>query len=73
MKQKGMKMWMSGSISSRSVVTLYYSLRTKREEYFMTSSSNAKTLSPVEVYEAVNDIYKGQLKAELLGKGPQIK
>ncbi|KAK1372237.1 hypothetical protein POM88_028430 [Heracleum sosnowskyi] len=42
------------------------------EDYLTNLGSNAKSLSPAEVYDTVNEVYKNQLKAlHYLGNGPQ--
>ncbi|KAK1355880.1 hypothetical protein POM88_049136 [Heracleum sosnowskyi] len=59
-------------LDSKRTVNLKDALAFVREEYLTSLGSNAKDLSPVAIYEAVNDVYKNQLKAlHYLGKGLQ--
>ena len=46
-------------LSSISEVSMKGALEFLREDYLTTLGSNAKDLSPMEVYEAVNEAYKG--------------
>ena len=65
-RDRNVDAWLSGMAG----VSLSKALKFIREEYLISLGSNAKTLSPTEVYGAINDIYKGQLKAlHYLGKG----
>ncbi|KAK1399488.1 hypothetical protein POM88_009351 [Heracleum sosnowskyi] len=59
-------------LDSKRTVNLKDALAFVREEYLTSLGSNAKDHSPVAIYEAVNDVYKNQLKAlHYLGKGLQ--
>ncbi|KAK1356458.1 hypothetical protein POM88_049714 [Heracleum sosnowskyi] len=60
--------WLDG----KRTVKLKEALAFIREDYLTALGSNAKGLSPAEIYDAVNDVYKSQLKAmHFLGKGLQ--
>ncbi|KAK1394471.1 hypothetical protein POM88_013527 [Heracleum sosnowskyi] len=59
-------------LDAKRTLKLKDALAFVREEYLTSLGSNAKDLSPVAIYEAVNDVYKNQLKAlHYLGKGLQ--
>lgn len=58
--------WLNGDITAM----LDEVLGSFIEEYLTSLSSNAKNLSPSELYEAIHDVYKSQLKTlHQLGKG----
>ncbi|KAK1394320.1 hypothetical protein POM88_013376 [Heracleum sosnowskyi] len=60
--------WLDGKRTFKLKETLSF----LREDYLTALGSNAKGLSPAEIYDAVNDVYRSQLKAmHFLGKGLQ--
>ncbi|KAK1379255.1 hypothetical protein POM88_025999 [Heracleum sosnowskyi] len=59
-------------LDAKRTLKLKDALAFLREEYLTSLGSNAKDLSPAAIYDAVNDVYRNQLKAlHYLGKGLQ--
>ncbi|KAK1389973.1 hypothetical protein POM88_018151 [Heracleum sosnowskyi] len=59
-------------VDGKRTVKLKEALAFLREDYLTALGSNAKSLSPAEIYDAVNEVYKSQLKAmHFLEKGLQ--
>ncbi|KAK1379297.1 hypothetical protein POM88_026041 [Heracleum sosnowskyi] len=59
-------------LDAKRTLKLKDALAFLREEFLTSLGSNAKDLSPAAIYDAVNDVYKNQLKAlHYLGKGLQ--
>ena len=57
-------------INAAGSVSLEDALKYLRDAYLISLGSNTKTLSPTEVFDVINDAYKGNLKAShYLGKG----
>ncbi|KAK1365721.1 hypothetical protein POM88_041282 [Heracleum sosnowskyi] len=59
-------------LDAKRTLKLKDALAFLREDYLTSLGSNAKDLSPAAIYDAVNDVYRNQLKAlHYLGKGLQ--
>lgn len=62
-----------GWLDAKSIVTLEDALSHTRQEYLTSLGSIAQNLSPTQIYETVNEVYKPQLKSlHQIGKGIQI-
>lgn len=58
--------WLNGSAE----FTFDEALQFLRQEYLTILGSNAKDLSPSQIYEAINDVYKSHIKSmHQFGKG----